>query len=751
MNLPFNFFKITLILFILPALNLLNAGDLNFQGIERLNINDLQKLTSIDLKKNNLSEQDINILIKELYQSDQIYDVSSSKIENSFIIKIQESPLIENIYINGNIVIKDDIFLKLINSKKDNFLDKDVISSDIELIQNIYSGKGYDSTIVSVSTEKYMQSRVNLIFDIVEGERVEITRIKFIGNNSFTPKLLKSLIQSKDRNFYNLFSNDSPINKSIFDNDLQLLKNFYKNKGFNNIDISYNVIPNLFKSYKLIFYINENSRSKISNLIFDLSEPVLSIQDNIDLIEKFQKDISKNNYYFDKEIIDGFTEEVNEFLYQKNLNYQVSYNSKIIDKSYELTFTDTPIEPLIVNSIDIFGNTITKSDVILSKLSLSPGDYYTKNKLDKSSNFLSSFKYINNVKYQTKNSNNENKSDVIFEIIENKKTGSILAGGSFTGDVGLGLAFSIKDYNIAGTGNEIQTDFSINSEITLFDITYKQYPHYNPTISNLYNIGNKETDLTSSFGYKLDQKSIGYTLNFKYSDSVNYGIGIGYNNSRGHSAVNNSDAAITDNIGTFDDTEIKFFISQNNTNDNLYPNEGYFNSLSIKYSPEVVSDNSYVIAAYKGDAYYKFENTNDYFFLSNRYGYAKSTNGRLKTNNSFSLGGSNFKGFSYRGIGKKTSNGIYLGGNQFFTSTIGYGSSFIFDSKDDIYVRFFYTVGSIWDSDYIDQDIKIRTAVGTSFDVLTPIGPITFSYSVPLVKSSEDTLRRFNFSIGTSF
>ena len=76
------------------------------------------------------------------------------------------------------------------------------------------------------------------------------------------------------------------------------------------------------------------------------------------------------------------------------------------------------------------------------------------------------------------------------------------------------------------------------------------------------------------------------------------------------------------------------------------------------------------------------------FFLNNNYGYAKSLNSKLKTINAFGLGGLNFKGFDYKGIGPYDGN-IYLGGNEYFTSTIGYGSSFIFDDKDNINIKFF--------------------------------------------------------------
>ena len=79
----------------------------------------------------------------------------------------------------------------------------------------------------------------------------------------------------------------------------------------------------------------------------------------------------------------------------------------------------------------------------------------------------------------------------------------------------------------------------------------------------------------------------------------------------------------------------------------------------------------------------KSKNSNRFVFLSNDIGIADSLEGNLSTVNAFSLGGLNFKGFDYRGIGTKV-DGIYIGGNKFFTSTIGYGGSFIFDDKDNI-------------------------------------------------------------------
>ena len=98
-----------------------------------------------------------------------------------------------------------------------------------------------------------------------------------------------------------------------------------------------------------------------------------------------------------------------------------------------------------------------------------------------------------------------------------------------------------------------------------------------------------------------------------------------------------------------------------------------------------------------------------------------------------------------------SSNNIYVGGKKYFTNTIGYGTSFLFDKKDNIYFRLFTTSGTLWDNDYISQDFKLRTSVGITLDVLSAVGPISFSYAIPIEKSDSDNLRRFNFSIGSVF
>lgn len=726
------------------------AKNIKFIGLSKLSLDDLDTISPIPLNKESYDELELNSIIKALYNSELINDVSYEINTDSYILKISETPIVENIYINGNIYIKDDDLVNLINSKKNSLLNKVFIEKDITLIKNLYLSQGFEDTYVSASTEKFSENNVNLIYEIKEGNRVVIKSINFYGNLSFSNNYLLSKINSKQVNFYNFFTQGSNINNAIFQNDLNILKDFYRKKGFDDVDISYNISKNFLNYYELNFYINENNKFTLSEINFSFSNELWDLKEYSNITNDFKIKISKNGGFFDYFVIEELINELNEINYKNNIHKSIDFELTKSETDFKINFFDQTSQISTVNNIEFYGNTITKSKTLMSKINLSPGDYVSKFKLEQNNNKIQNLPYINKSSYEI-NENSNNSSNIIFQIDESKKTGNFLLGGTFNGDLGLGFKTSLNDINFLGSGNEVQADFSINSEATFFDISYIDYPLSYSNLSNRYNISNNEFDYISSFGYKSKEQTVGYSLNFKYSEDLSSSIGFRLAKIQGHSPKNTSDLFITDNIGSDYNSILKFSISQNKTNNPLYPSNGYSNSLSINLAPKYISDTSYITATYQGDYYFSFNDSDNYFYISNRVGAGEAIDGRLKTINSFSLGGQNFKGFDYRGIGNRTSNNIYVGGKKYFTNTVGYGTSFLFDKKDNIYFRLFTTSGSLWDNDYIDQDYKLRTSAGISLDFLSAVGPISFSYAIPIEKSDNDNLRRFNFSIGSVF
>ena len=413
-----------------------------------------------------------------------------------------------------------------------------------------------------------------------------------------------------------------------------------------------------------------------------------------------------------------------------------------------LNFFEIQLDKKFISKINISGNSITKDKTLRSKIEVEPGDLFSDYRMQKDIDAIKNLKYINNVKAEISEVNSV--VDLTYDIDENKKTGEFMIGGSYSADVGVGLALNLKDSNFQGTGDEVEFQFNGNTEKLLYSLYYNSYNRLNSYQTNTYFISNEETDLSSSFGYKTKSRSIGYSRSLRIDEKVSTSVGINYSQLEGYDPVLNVDF-INDNIDSFDQTEFRFNLIFDSTDDIFFPTKGISSSLKLNLSPEILSKDAFYKIFLEFNQYKNLKDSDRYLFFANDLGIADSFNSNLKTINSFSLGGSNFKGFDYRGIGPKK-NGAYLGGNSYFTSTVGYGGSFLFDEKDNINLRLFYTTGSVWGSDYTDDNkFNLRSSVGLSLDFLSQVGPISLSYAIPIQKETTDISREFNFTLGTSF
>ena len=721
-----------------------------FEGLTKLSIEDLQTLTNIDLSNNNQTLDNVDTIIKELYASDLIYNLSFKENELSYLITVDESSIVQNIFINNNKWIDDDLIIDNLSSRSNFLISKKNLKNDIKLIKTIYRTKGFDETSVVVKIERFSPDRINLIFDLFEGSRSKLNHIKFHGNQEYSHKFLSSLINSRELNFYNIFKYGSNLNPSFLEFDKNKIIKYYQDNGFVNVKTTYSIQKSNFGLNTLNFYIDEGKRLKIQNIKYDFSNKLDTLNfSNMSL--DFDKKLKSNKNYFDNNLLIDHLSNLNAFLHSNNIfNIGIDFDLIQIDDYFNLIFIETIKEPIIVNKLNIYGNSITKEKVIRSKIILEPGDYYNQFILDESKKNLSNFSFIRSVNSNVEYSNNL--ADINIEIDEEIKTGNILFAGTYDADTQFGLTFGIEDKNIFGSGNTLDTNFTINSEDVKFDLNFTQFPLNNPNLSNSYSIFNQENDYTSSYGYKSLRQGLGFRLNFDQNEKLSYGTGISYEKIKSHSAKNSSSVAITDNIGNFENINFNFLVRYNTLNNFFNPTNGVLNQLSLNLSPDNISDDPYIKFTINNKNYYNLKDSKDFIFLINNYGYSESLKSKLKTFNTFSLGGNNFKGFDYRGIGPLDSSGIYLGGNEFFTSTVGYGSSFLFDEKDNVNIKLFLTSGSIWNSDYVtNNDINLRSAVGVSLDFITAIGPISFSYSTPIEKSNDDKTREFSFTIGSTF
>ena len=214
-------------IFAILFFNNIYSKEISFSGISKLNFNDLQTLSNIDLSKDNYTIDEINSIIQDLYKSDLISDINLEVLEDFYSIKVTEAKRIENIYVNGNIQFKDNDIISNLSSNLIFYSTKNIWKKDINLIKEIYLSSGYYDISVSTSYENFSEDKVNLIFNIYEGNPFQISQIDFKGNKYFSDKFLANLITSRSLSFINIFTSGSNFNSKLF--------NFDKNKITSNI------------------------------------------------------------------------------------------------------------------------------------------------------------------------------------------------------------------------------------------------------------------------------------------------------------------------------------------------------------------------------------------------------------------------------------------------------------------------------------------------------------------------------------
>ena len=114
---------------------------------------------------------------------------------------------------------------------------------------------------------------------------------------------------------------------------------------------------------------------------------------------------------------------------------------------------------------------------------------------------------------------------------------------------------------------------------------------------------------------------------------------------------------------------------------------------------------------------------------------------------------SDIRGFEPRGIGPVDS-GDHIGGNNLVTLSLK--STFPNPIPESLRATsfVFFDIGNVWGVDYSDlisDSSKLRSSLGVAVDVVSPIGPLTFTYSIPVSKESTDKEQNFLFNIGSSF
>ena len=230
-------------------------------GNDRISDETVKLFISVDIN-DEIDNFKLNKILKELYETDYFKDVSI-KFDNQILtIIIQENPIIENIYYNG---IKSNRILEIIKKgtliKQRSSYNENNIKREKIKIENILNNLGYYNSSLDILVDQSKNNLVSITYDIDLGKKSKIKKITFIGDKVFKDKKLHRIITSSEYKFWKFISGRKFLNQNSVLLDKRLLKNFYKNNGYYNVEINSSFAKLIDENnFELIFNINAGSK-----------------------------------------------------------------------------------------------------------------------------------------------------------------------------------------------------------------------------------------------------------------------------------------------------------------------------------------------------------------------------------------------------------------------------------------------------------------------------------------------------------
>ena len=703
----------------------------------------------VNKKITNIDSIYINNLTKKIYDTEFFSDVKISYNQDTLKIVVIENPVVNFFYING--LEGDDLteVNKIIKLKENVIFSNAKLKNDLENISTYLKTQGYFRSIVSPDVIKIENSQINLIYNVDKKEVSKIEKIYFIGQKFFSDSTLIDVISSTEDSWWKLLTS-SPFTEERVDYDKSLLKDFYRSKGFYDVQIESAFATVNNNNFSLTFVINSGNKYQFSQPDLKINTAIFKENDILEL-KKIANSITENKIYSPITVSKLYKSLTDYLEGKKYNNFEIKIDElKTVEKKISIVVQLNESKKFLINRISIYGNNITEERVIRNQLKFSEGDYFEAYKLKKTIDNVKSIGLFKDITYKIEDSGKKDYKNIDISVKE-QPTGSISAGAGY-GSTGALIQASINERNFLGKGINLNASITASKERVNGDVTYFE-PNFNNSNRDLILGLYSERNEYDNGGYI--NKRVGTKLGTRYEvyDEIYFRptVALQYDSLTTTSSASN---LLRSRNGDYTTTLLgyNFFIDKRDSKNKT--TSGFVLSFDQNLSTPFFSDIPALETGLGVTLFKEFIEDKSLGSVKLKLANASGLDSKyVKLSDRQHASNVDIKGFESRGIGP-VDGGDHVGGNNL--ATLSFKSTFPNPIPDNLRANsyIFYDLGNVWGVDYSDtisSNSKIRSSIGLGLDINSPLGPVSFVYGVPISKSSTDIVQKFTFNIGTSF
>ena len=743
--------------------------DIRIEGLQRVEPGTVFSYLPVQVGDSFTGEKSAEA-IKALYSTGFFRDVQIQAQGNVLIVIVEERPTISRIEFTGMKEFDQEIVrksLKAVGVAEARFYDKALIDKAEQELKRQYVGKGMYAAEVVATVTPVERNQVAIYFNIDEGPVAKIQEINFIGNSVFSESTLKSEMQLKTGGWLSWYSKDNLYSKQKLTADLENIRSYYLNRGYLEFIIEstqVSITPDK-KGIYLTISIREGNKFTVKGV--RLAGDLLGKE-----AELIQLVTLKPGDTFSSAKLTESTKAIAEILGSygyafATINPQPDIRRELSE--VDLTLVVDPGRRVYVRQVNVTGNAKTRDMVIRREIRQFESAWFDSEKIDLSKKRLGRLGYFTETDVSTQDvPGSPDQVDVNVKVTE-KPTGAVTIGAGFSSTEKLILSAGINQENAFGTGTAVGLNMSlgkINQSLALSNYD----PYFTEDgisrYTDLFYRSSKPLYYVGDPNYQI--KSVGSNIKFgvPYTevDRVFFGTGIeafqiqttvntpipylNYAQSYGIAAPGYPATLTTYNV------PLTVGWSRDGRDSALIPSTGSLQQLSAEVGTPVGNMTFYRLFG-QYQKYHSFSKGNILSYNGEvGYGEAYGNNPFPITKNYYVGGIGSVRGYSPGSLGPTYYNtyiGRYqpTGGQSKIVNNVEYTVP-VPGSGVDKTLRVFGFVdgGNVYNENI---NLVLRYSYGLGLSWISPLGPLKFSYGIPIKSLPTDNIQRLQFQVGTAF
>ncbi|WP_068082855.1 outer membrane protein assembly factor BamA [Polycladidibacter stylochi] len=718
---------------------------------------------------------DIDESLTTLYATGLFSDVTISQKGSSLVVEVVENSVIGRVSFEGNKRINDAALKGVVRSTERGMLTQARVQSDVQNILEAYRRSGRYRASVEPKIIERGNNRVDLVFEIQEGDKTGVSRISFIGNKAFSDSRLRDQIKTRESGLLSWLRTTDVYDPDRLEVDQEMLRQFYYQHGYADFRIV-SAVADLDREQNIFyvtFTVDEGDPYTFGDIEIDSA---LSAVDT-ESLRSFVRTKSGDTYNsLDVEkTLEDLTIEVSKAGYafaQVRPRGDRDYDAKTVSVTYYIE--EGP--RVYVERINIRGNDRTREYVIRREFDIAEGDAYSRVLLDKAERRLRNTRYFKNVRITRQQGSAPDR--VILNVdVEEQPTGEISFGVGYSTSDGVIGDLSITEKNFLGRGQFVRAAVGGGTENQKYEFKFVEPFFMGRRISAGFDVYRRDYKQSSNrsyaetstgggvnFGLPLREDELVLNLNYKLyqRDLTRSNVGDPTPENCKKAGVS---FAVCDSLGKYLTSSVGFSLVYNTLDNMMSPHEGVF----AKYSQDfagVGGDSQFTRSEVQANVYRELVPAWGLVgFTKVTGGAINSWNNRLRVSDQFQGSSDRIRGFATNGYGPRDANGDAIGGQYYVAGTVEGNFPFpVFPEELGLSGAVFADAGSLWGvdgelSDVIKQNgssvnsekFDLRASVGVGVLWQSPFGPLRADFAWPVVKNDADKTQVFKLSGGTRF